>query len=274
MRRRMVLAQERSIDPSSLELTDLILAAVVVVVAGVVAGWLRRRIRKQLGQYEGLDENMPRLLGQVAGWTVMLVGILFALGVLGYDIGFAVLAVLFVAGMLALAGKGVLENFAAGMLLQIRAPFHVGDRIEAGGFSGTVERIDGHAVVIETDDHRTVHVPNRQVVDDPIVSYTNMPIRRSEVDVGVAYDTDISAVQALLAEATARVDGVLPEKTPQAFIHEFADSSIGITIHFWHDDGRRIEVRARVAEAIKETLDAAGIEIPFPQRVVTMEAAQ
>lgn len=259
------------LDPSSLTVWELILAAVVVVIAAILGRWLRRRVRSQLQQYEGLDENLPRLLGRAAGWMVVMLGVLLALSVLGFDIGGVVLILLFALLLLALAGKGILENFAAGMLIQIRAPFHVGDRIEAKGYTGIVEKINGHAVVIETDDHRTVHVPNKEVIADPIVSFTDMPIRRSEVEVGIAYDTDLPTARALLVEATARVDGVLNEKEPRAFVREFADSSIGITVHFWHNDGQRIEVRGRVAEALKVALDGAGIEIPFPQRVVTYE---
>lgn len=266
-------AQLENLDLSSLELWEIIVAAVVVVLAGFVAGWARRRIRRLLGEYENLEENVPRLLGRVAGWAVMLLGALVALGILGFDIGFAVLAVLLVAGVFALTGRGILENFAAGMVLQIRAPFHVGDRIETSGFSGTVEKIDSHAVVIETDDHRTVHVPNKEVLSDPIVSYTNMPIRRSEVEVGISYKADISTTRAILVAAAEGVAGVRDDKSPRAFVNEFADSAVKITVQFWHDDGERIEVRNRVATAMKDALDSAGVEIPFPHRVVDTRGA-
>ena len=266
-------AQLENVDLSSLELWEMIVAAVVVVLAGFVAGWARRRIRRLMGEYENLDENVPRLLGRVAGSAVMLLGVLVALGILGFDIGFAVLALILVAGVFALTGRGILENFAAGMVLQIRAPFHVGDRIETSGFSGTVEKIDSHAVVIETDDHRTVHVPNKEVLSDPIVSYTNMPIRRSEVEVGISYKAGISATRDLLVAAAEGVAGVRDDKSPRAFVNEFADSAVKIAVQFWHDDGERIEVRNRVATAMKDALDSAGVEIPFPHLVVEIRDA-
>ena len=151
------------------------------------------------------------------------------------------------------------------------ARFQVGDRISAKGYTGTVQEINARAVVVETGDRRTVHVPNSEVLNDPIVNYTAKPVRRSEVDVGVAYDADMGIALRLIIEAAAGAEGVFSDPPPRAFIDEFGDSAVDLTVQFWHQDGERVVVRGRVAAAVKASLDGAGIEMPFPQRVVALQ---
>ena len=87
---------------------------------------------------------------------------------------------------------------------------------------------------------------------------------------GVAYDADVVEAQRLVTTASS-VKGVYSDPKPRAFIEEFGGSSVELTVQFWHEDEKRVLVRDRVAEALKLALDSAGIEIPFPQREVTVE---
>ncbi|MEE8153883.1 MAG: mechanosensitive ion channel domain-containing protein [Phycisphaerales bacterium] len=261
---------EEILDTNSLTLFELVLAAVILIVAGFIARFLRRRIQGYLEQVDDLAEGLPKLLGRVTGWAVILVGVVLALTVLGFDTGGIVLLLALIAVVVVVAGKGIIENFAAGLLLQIHGPFRVGDRIEAKDYVGVVQEINARTVVIETGDRRTVHVPNKEVLDDPIVNFTTRPERRSEVGVGVAYDADVGVALMLVIEAAASVEGVYADPPPRAFIEEFGDSSVDLTVQFWHDDGQRVVVRGRVAEGVKAALDDAGIDIPFPQRVVAL----
>jgi small-conductance mechanosensitive channel len=262
---------ENTVNTNQLTIWELILAIVVLIVFVFLARLARRRIRSYLAQHSDLDEYVPALIGRIASWAVMILGIIVALVILGFDMAPVVLVLLLIAGVLVLSGKGILENFAAGMLLQIRGPFRIGDRIEAKGYVGTVREINARAVIIDTGDRRTVHVPNKEVLDDPIVNYTEHPERRSDLEVGVAYDTDLTQGRHLLVEATQSVDGVFEEPTPQAYIDEFADSAVTLVVQFWHDDGARVEVRDRVAAAVKTAFDEAGIDMPFPQREVRLD---
>lgn len=260
-----------TLDLSSVTVGSLVLAAVILIVAALVARWLRRRIRRYLEQQEGISEYLPDVLGRMTGWTVMIVGVVLALTVIGVDMSGVVLLVALVLVVVVLAGKGILENFAAGVLLQIRGPFRIGDRIGTEDYTGTVREINARSVVIETGDRRTVHIPNVDVLDGPIVNYTEIPDRRSDIEVGVAYDTDLQAARALMVEAAAGVDGVYDDPPPRAFVDEFGDSAVNLVVHFWHEDGERFDVRGRAAEAVKSALDAARIDMPFPHAVVTLD---
>lgn len=261
---------EQTLETASLTWFEVILAIVVLAVAGLAARWVRRRLRSYLQSQEGLQEYLPNLLARLAGWTVILVGVLVALSVLGVDMAPVVLLLLLAAGVLGISGKGLLENFGAGMMLQIRGPFRIGDRVDVKGFTGTVNEINARAVVVVTADQRHVHVPNADVLNAAIVNFSSMPERRSEVAVGIAYEADVARAKQLIAEAATGIEGVYQDPPPLAYIDEFGDSSVDLVVWFWHDDGARIVVRDRVAEAVKKALDEAGIAIPFPQRVVEL----
>ena len=261
------------LDPASLTLGELILAVVVLVVSGFVARSLRRRVRTYLAKQDGLDDYLAPLLGRIVGWTVMIAGALIALAILGLDMAPVVLIILIVLGVLVLSGRGILENFASGLVLQIRGPFRPGDRIDVAGFDGIVKEINARAVVVETPDNRSVHVPNTDVLNNAIVNHSELALRRSDVVVGIGYGEDIGNARDVALDTVASIDAVVGDPEPEVLVSELGDSSVNLIVRFWHTDDQRISARAEVAERVKESFDAAGIEIPFPQRVVTVTNA-
>ena len=262
---------EGTINASQLTLFEVIAAIVIVIVFALLARFARRRVRSYLSEQDQIEDYVTALISRVTGWGVIIVGVILALTVLGVDMAPVVLVLLLIGGLFLMSGKGILENFAAGLMLQIRGPFHLGDRIEAQGYIGTVRAINARAVVVDTGDRRTVHVPNKEVLDNPIVNYTEHPERRSDLEVGVAYDTDLAAARRLLIAAAESVDGVHHDPPPRAYIDAFGDSAVNLVVQFWHADGERVAVRDRVATAAKVALDDARIDMPFPQRVVQLE---
>jgi small conductance mechanosensitive channel len=108
------------------------------------------------------------------------------------------------------------------------------------------------------------------VLESAIVNFTTGDRRRSVIDVGLAYDTDLAAAVAIMIEAVAGAPGVISDPPPEAFIHEFGDSTINARVRFWHEPQIRAEwtIGHEVAVSIKRALDERGIEIAFPQRVL------
>ena len=265
---------EGALDPNTLTVFEVIGALVVLVIAGFVSRFTRRRIRTYLEQADGLAEGVPDVIGRVAGWSVLLIGVILALTVVGFDTSGLVLLIAVIALVAVFTGKELVENFAAGVLLQVRGPFRVGDRVATNDFTGTVEEINARTVVIETDDRRTVHIPNSDVLDKPIVNYTAHPVRRSEVRVGIDYAADVEDALGRLTDAAGSVPGVHTDPPPRAFLDEFGDSSVDLVVLVWHDDGDRRTVRSGVSLAVKRTLDESGIEIPFPQRVIHTDVTE
>ena len=243
-------------------------AAAVFVVAVVVAVVLRRALVRYV------DRNGSRhiglLLGRFLGLVVVALGAVYALDVVGVRIG-PLLGALGVGGIaLAFAAQDILQNLVAGVLLQVRRPFRTGDQIGSGEFEGVVDDINLRTVELTTYDGLTVYLPNAEVLKNPIVNYTRTPHSRTELVVGVAYDTDLEQARQVLMSACRAAEGVQAAPAPEAWVHQFGSSSIDIAVRFWHaaDIASRWRVRSAVAVSVKQELDAAGMTIPFPQRTL------
>ena len=266
-----VLAAESEDLPlldDAVTLTESLQAAAVLVAAIVLAVVLRRLLVRTIDREA--DRRLGRTLGRFLSVLVVAVGAVYALDVVGVRIG-PLLGALGVGGIaLAFAAQDILQNLIAGVLLQVRHPFRVRDQIGSGDYEGTVEDINLRTVELTTYDGLTVYLPNAEVLKNPIVNYTRTPTSRTELTVGVAYDTDLAHARQVLMDACRAAEGVQLTPPPEAWVLEFGESSIDIVVRYWHpaDIASRWRVRSSVAISVKRELDAAGITIPFPQRTL------
>lgn len=253
------------VDTGSNSFWSLILAVVVVALSFGLARWVRRRVRRGLGQIEGLDEYGGATLGRFAGWIVVLLGVVLALSILGVDMVPIALLLILILALVVLMGQPLIQSWGAGLLLQARAPFRPGDRIETVDYIGYVEEINARSVVMRTGDGQIVHVPNLTVVQNTIVNRTGHDgRRRSSITFGVADGTDLNAAERLLVETATGIDGVHDEPAPQAWVASIGDTTINIELRFWHDHATRHFVRSEVAHAGLTALKDAGVAMPFP----------
>lgn len=260
----------QSIDTQSLTVWDFVWAVVIVAGSFLVAAVVRRLMVRSLHRFEGLPETYVRLIARATGWFVITIGVIYALGVLGVDLGPAVIALLLVVGIAFFAGRGLLENFGAGLILQGTSMFDVGDQIVTGDGTGTVHEVTGRTVVLRTPDGEEINVPNTTVVNQSLTNLTKLGARRSNVPVGVAYGTDYAEARSVILGAARAADLVLPDPAPDVLITEFGDDAVIIEVRFWHDPtiiGGRQAVDA-VARQVALDLAAAHIEIAFPQRTL------
>ncbi len=165
-------------------------------------------------------------------------------------------------------------HFPGSITLQIRRPFRAGDQVSVGGCEGTVEDVDFRTVVLRSFDGDRILVPCAAVLLAPIVNHTTLGRRRTSLAIGVAYDTDLGAARQVLVDAVASVGDASSLRAPEVWVERFDDSSIALVVRFWHqpDIATEWRVRSEVAVAAKGALDAAGIELAFPQRVVRLLA--
>ena len=248
--------------------TEVLEASLVFVVTIVLAVVLRRALVRVLDREA--DRHLGRVLGRFLSLVVVAVGAVYALDLAGVRIG-PLLGALGVGGIaLAFAAQDILQNLIAGILLQVRHPFRIGDQIGSGDYEGTVDDVNLRTTEITTYDGLTVYLPNSEVLKNAIVNYTRTPYSRTELTVGVAYDTDLERARAVLADACRAAEGVQALPPPEAWVLQFGESSIDITLRYWHaaDIASRWRVRSAVAVSVKGALDAAGITIPFPQRTL------
>jgi len=174
---------------------------------------------------------------------------------------------------IALAAQAALGDTISGFVIMIDRPYRIGDRIEIQelGTWGDVTDIGLRSTRIRTRDNRLVIVPNSVISANMIVNHTYPDTTyRSESTVGVAYGTDLEKARQVIIEAIKDIDGVLPDLPVEALFVEFGDSSLNFLVRWWMDhylDTRRMV--DKVNTAIYKAFNENGIEIPFPQRVVT-----
>lgn len=159
----------------------------IVVVASIVMAVIINRVARSIGERTIGPGFASLLIARTAGYVIVLVGFIYALGGLGVRIG-PLLGALGLGGLvLALALQGVVENFFGALILQSRRPFTIGDTVELGDHVGVVKDIDSRTVVMRALDGTWVRIPNSKVLKDPIVTLTTESFRRSRLTVGVAY---------------------------------------------------------------------------------------
>jgi small-conductance mechanosensitive channel len=249
--------------------TEIWLAAAVFVGTVLTALILRRLLVRVVDRGDA-DRSAGRLAGRSLSVLVVALGFVYALSILGVSIG-PLVGALGVGGIaLAFALQDILQNFVAGVLIQIRRPFRVRDQISSGDFEGTVIDVNLRTTELSTYDGLIVYLPNADVLKTPIVNFTRTPSSRTSLTVGLAYDTDLTRAVDVLITACGFAEGVLENPPPEVWVEEFGDSSINLAVRYWHaaDIASRWRVRSAVAVSIKAALDEAGMVIPFPQRTL------
>ncbi len=165
------------------------------------------------------------------------------------------------------AFKDIFQNLLSGILLLLSEPFRIGDQIVVKNFEGVVEDIEIRATVIRTYDGRQVVIPNSEIYTSAVTVNTAYPNRRLEFDVGISYDDDINLAKQVIRQSLDDCPSVSKEAEPSVIVTELADWSINIRVRWYISDGtqaRRLASLDEVITKVKEALDSADIEIPYP----------
>lgn len=210
--------------------------------------------------------------------NIFLVGLVKAVLYVSLFIGIATilgvpmssfLAILGAAGLaIGLALQGSLSNFAGGVLILLFKPFKVGDVIEGQGNTGKVTKIDILYTHLNTGDNKEVVIPNGNLANSEVVNMTSQPTRRVDLNVGVAYSTDLKKAREVILDILKSDERVHADPEPVVFLNNFGDSSLDLVVRAWTDTDNLWPVYFESMEKIKSSFDTNDIEIPFPQRVV------
>jgi len=202
--------------------------------------------------------------------NISLKGILFVLVITQLGVkSSSLVAVVGAAGLaIGLALQGSLANFAGGVLILIFKPFRVGDFIEAQGVSGTVTDISIFTTKLNTFGNQAAIIPNGNLSNHTIVNYNTEDSRRDKITVGIAYDANIKTAKDILLRICKENNGILKDPEPVVYVANLADSAVELSLRFWAKNEDFWEAHFAVMETLKIEFDKAGIEIPFPQRVI------
>ena len=245
-------------------------AILILIVGGLVVKLLVAALSRALLKAKRVDELLRTFLCSVAskvGWAILIV---VALGHLGVDVGPLVASLGVTGVVLGFAFKESLGSLAAGLMIALNHPFKVGDYVIAGGSEGVVTELNMMATVIATADNKKVTVPNGTVWGSAITNFNALGRRRVDLQVGVAYGTDLAAARAVALEALKTVPGVLADPAPAVAVATLADSAVLLNVRPWATCADYWTVRAAVLVALVDAFSGAGVSIPFPQLDVTL----
>jgi len=237
----------------------------------LVAAWGAKQTVANLARRRGRGD-LGLLLGSFIRWAIIVFGLLVVTTIIFPSVEPAdALATLGIGSVaVGFAFKDILQNWLSGLLLLYRQPFQISDQIKSGDFEGTVERIEARATLIKTYDGQRVVIPNSDIYTRAVTVRTAFPKRRAEYDVGVGYGDDLDKACRLIQEAVRGIEGVEAEPAPEAFPWVLDDSSVNIKVRWWSDSRKAtvMLIRGRVIGTVKRALAAAGVDLPFPTRVV------
>lgn len=217
-----------------------------------------------------VDEGVRTFLNSCIKIVIKIIVIITTLATLGMNVT-TLVAALGTAGVtIALALKDSLSNFASGVLILFNRTFKVGDFIEINGQTGTVRRIELMFTTLATADNKRLVIPNSVITANMIVNYTAKSVRRLDLNVGVAYGSDILVVKKAILAALKNCGDVNWDKDPIVGISSFDDSAITFDIKVWVNTKTFNASRYAINENILAELRKAGVEIPFNQLDVHM----
>ena len=248
-------------------------ALLILIIGFIVAGWAARAASQVTKRTGKIDTTLHPVIHAVVRYSILVLVIIAALGQLGIQTT-SLLAALGAAGLaIGLALQGTLSNIAAGMMILWLRPFRAGDFVETSEVAGTIEEIGLFHAQLRTWDGIYKFVPNSQLWNVILTNYTRNPTRLVQIDIGVDYEADMGRAREVITETARNHPDVLADPPPVVVPLAFADSSVNLQLRAWATTQTFWNVRWDLTQSVKRDLEAAGIGIPFPQRVVHMVAA-
>lgn len=240
----------------------------IILVGGIVIPMLTRVMGKALHRGSHGHSLLVRFVESVISKVCWIILGMMILKRVGIDVT-PLLAGLGATGIvIGFACQESLGNFAAGLMIAFNEPFRVGDFIEAGGCVGTVKDVNLMATILATPDNKKVIIPNKTVWGSAVTNYSANGQRRVDLTISVAYGSNLAQVTEVILKALEGVDGVLTDPAPTVCVGQLADSGITFNYRPWALVDNYWKVYHRATLAVEKALEAAQIEIPFPQVVV------
>ena len=244
-------------------------AGLLILVAGFfIAGWAARIVRRIAARSAHVNATVEPILGTVVRYGILVLFVIAGLAQLGVQTA-SLLAVLGAAGLaIGLALQGTLQNIAAGIMLVYLRPFDVGDYIETPTVSGTVREIGLFVTHLDTGDGLFFFAPNSEIWNKPLKNHSRNPRRLMNIQIGISYDSDPAEARRVLLDMAAADPRILTDPPPNVFVEKFGETAVTISFQAWAPTAVYWDAQRAMVEEARRRLEAAGIELPFPQRIV------
>ena len=256
------------IDKAAAFLPSAAGALLVLIIGLWLAGRIRKLVRQAMMRSDRLDPTLSGFLSSLVYYGLVALVVITTLGIFGVPTtSFA--AIIGAAGLaIGLALQGTLGHVASGVMMLGFRPFDVGDYVEAAGVEGTVKQIGLFTTEIATVDNKKIIVPNGKIFDDVITNFAGYDTRRVDFVFGVSYGDDLDKAMTVIESEVKKETRAKSDPEPVIAVDNLGESSVDIICRVWVDRSDYFPVKWALTKSVKEALDAAGVDIPFPTRTV------
>lgn len=247
--------------------------SVVLLILFILLAKLGKRVSLKIFSKASENKALQRLFGTITYNIIFGIGLFIILEVLNLEKAVtSLLAGIGVLGLaLGFAFQDIAANFVSGVIIAFRKPYRIGDIIKINDIMGTVNRTNLRVTTVETFQGQEVYIPNKDILQNPIINYTMLGKRRIDLAVGVSYGEDLSKVEQLVKETITNLTDVIDSDKLIFDYYEFGSSSINFNIRFWIEYPNQpgyLKMRNEAIKAIKTVFDENNITIPFPIRTL------
>lgn len=256
-------------DPTTLaaEAADLIVSLVVALVVFAVyliILWLALRGLRSAFRRRNVDQTTATFVQTAVKYTLLVAGFINAMAAIGIPVA-SLLASLGIAGFtIGFAAKDAFSNLISGLLIYLDRPFVIGDLVEIEDFYGRVDQITLRSTRIITSDGKMLAVPNADIINKTVASYTNFRHLRLDIEVTIGVEEDINRVRQLLLGLVENDPAYLTEPAARVIVTQLNDYNVAVELQAWlRNEREHVTRRADLRELVFSTLTQAGIDMPY-----------
>lgn len=251
---------------------NLIIAIIVLVIASYSTAFVKKNTKLIVSRFSH-NTAVNNLFSGFVAVVYFLVALFLALNIMHLDKTVtSLLAGAGVAGLaIGLAFQDPLINTISGVMMSTKEPYQIGDLVETNGFMGYIKSLSLRFTSIETFDGQIVTIPNKLVIQKPLINYSILGRQRVVFTCGVPYNEDLEKVQEVIQVALEKYVDHHADKPIEVLYTNFGESSIQFRVHVWMDLSRQdnyLIVRSDAIKALKKGFDQNNISIPFPIRTL------
>ena len=242
-----------------------IFAVLILIIAKIICTIVKHSLRKLAGRSSKFTLIMAQLVWKLVAAIVWIIAIISVLGIFGIDLT-PVLAGLGITGVvLGFALQESISSLFCGVMIALNSPFRVGDWVDIGDISGTVQSMDLMCVTLSSGDNKKITMNNKNVWGNTIVNYSYIEKRRLDMSVTVRYTDDLETAKNTIRELIGTYPEILADPAPLVEVGAYNDSSISIYVRPWVKPSDYWPVYWRFNADILKTLQAHGVDMPFNQ---------
>jgi small-conductance mechanosensitive channel len=251
---------------------DILIFFVGIIAAYIIGLVISHHIRVRMSHR--LKKDQLDILTGIIRAVLIIVAIGISLpGLLDLSVTIILIGLVAIIAIIGVSSQKVISNMVAGLALLYESPFATGDFISTGGVSGTVVSVRLFSVRIRTTDGVYVHIPNDQIYSTTVSNNHANVARRYVYSVGIRYQDDVKKAEGIIEKILETYTFVLKNPAPAVFVSDITADSVVLMIRAWFPSNWKltqddISLSIAILPRIKDALEAAGIEMPYAQRVI------